>query len=114
LTFEKGNYINYSEEIRAHIIRLLAGKEGGIAMELKDCVVVAFTATDEGASTPYVMAIVVAPTEAEAEVYVKRELAPFLEGHSYDNWGTQTICQIPWSSTPTTLFLWTHGAGRIK
>lgn len=72
------------------------------------------TIANLGDTFPLAVAIIIAPTETEAQKFGEQELKPYFPGYPYrlgfENLG-QILFPLP---VPTTIFLCTQNAGRIK
>lgn len=83
-------------------------------MELQECFMISTSVFKEGDKLPVAMVITMAPSREEAEMQAKKELADFISGQDDKTLKTKDIGSILYPAIPTTIFLYTRNAGRIK
>jgi len=81
---------------------------------MEECCIVKATIANLGDAFPCAVAIIIAPTEIEAQKIGEQELNPFFPGYPY-RLGFENLGQILLPlSLSTTIFLCTQNAGRIR
>lgn len=83
-------------------------------MATQECRMVKVSVFEAGDKCPIAVAITIAPSYREAKECGEEELKPYIPNQSGLLHGAKELGLILWSPSPTTIFLYTQHAGRIK
>ena len=83
-------------------------------MELKECKIIYAEVIEKGEKYPTAIAIVIAPTQEQAETVIRKELKSCMPDLPEGEPLTEELCTILLPPQPTIVFLYTKEAGRIK